>query len=113
MLSVNRTSGDCRGASYAGAGRRLEARSELRRRAWIGGIAALVAFAVWLLTAASAFAFKAEGSAEQVYVTGLAPNAQTSLLSSSGATVYTQNADSLGRPAVPERGSRARATGFA
>ena len=59
-------------------------------------MAVLVAFAVWLLTAASASAFTAEGSAEQVYVTGLAPDAQTSLLSSSGATVYTQNADSEG-----------------
>jgi hypothetical protein len=55
-----------------------------------------VAFAVCLVTAASASAFTAQGSAQQVYVTGLAPNAQMSLLSSSGATVYTQNADSLG-----------------
>lgn len=45
---------------------------------------------------ASALAFTAEGSAEQVYATGLAPNAQVSLLSPKGATVYTQNADSLG-----------------
>jgi hypothetical protein len=49
-----------------------------------------------MLTATSAFAFTAAGSVEQVYVTGLAPNAQMSLLNSSGGTVYTQNADSLG-----------------
>jgi uncharacterized protein len=55
-----------------------------------------VAFAAWLVTAASASAFTAQGSAEQVYVTGLAPNAQMSLLNSSGGIVYTQNADSLG-----------------
>src|SRR5207245_8712637 len=55
-----------------------------------------ISFAVWLVAAASASAFTAQGSAKQVYVTGLAPNAQVSLLSSKGATVYTQNADSLG-----------------
>jgi predicted acyl esterase len=40
--------------------------------------------------------FTAVGSAEQVYVTGLAPNAQMSLLASNGTTLATQNADSLG-----------------
>ncbi len=40
--------------------------------------------------------FTAKGSAEQVYVTGVAPNAQMSLLTSTGTTLYTQNADSLG-----------------
>jgi uncharacterized protein len=48
------------------------------------------------MSAAGAAAFNAQGSAEQVDVTGLAANAQASLLNSKGATVYTQNADSLG-----------------
>jgi predicted acyl esterase len=45
---------------------------------------------------ASAASFSAHGSAEQVYVTGLAPGASASLLTSTGGTLYTQNADSLG-----------------
>jgi hypothetical protein len=73
-----------------------------------------VAVAVWLVTAASASAFTAQGSAKQVYVTGLAPNAQMSLLNSSGATLLTQNADSLGgllfRNLTPGRGYRVRLT---
>jgi predicted acyl esterase len=79
-------------------------------------ISTLVAFAVWLVTAASASAsaFTAQGSAKQVYVTGLAANAQVSLLSSKGATVYTQNADSLGgllfRNVTPGSGYRVRVT---
>jgi predicted acyl esterase len=73
----------------------LVAGSALRRRARIGAISTLIAFAAWLVTAASASAFTAQGSAKQVYVTGLPPNAQASLLNSSGL-VYTQNADSLG-----------------
>ncbi len=62
----------------------------------IGVTSTLVAFAVGLIAAASAYAFTAQGSAEQVYVTGLAPNAQMSLVNSKGATVATQSADSLG-----------------
>jgi predicted acyl esterase len=68
----------------------------LRRRARIGGLSTLAVLAVWLVAAASASAFSAHGSAKQVYVTGLPANAQVSLLNASGATVYTQNADSLG-----------------
>jgi predicted acyl esterase len=41
-------------------------------------------------------AFHAVGSVGQVYVTGLAANAQMSLLAPSGATLSTQRADSLG-----------------
>jgi predicted acyl esterase len=52
-------------------------------------------FALWLVSVASASAFTAQGSVKQVDVTGLAPSAQVSLLRS-GATVTTQNADSLG-----------------
>ncbi len=40
--------------------------------------------------------FSAHGSAEQVYVTGLAPSARMSLLKPDGTTLYTQQADSLG-----------------
>ncbi len=58
--------------------------------------ATLVVLAVSLVTAATASAFSANGSVEQVYVTGLAPGAEMSLLSSSGQTVATQSADTLG-----------------
>ncbi len=65
-----------------------------------------------LLTAASASAFTAQGSAEQVYATGLPASAQASLLNSSGATVYTQTADSLGgllfRNVTPGSGYRVK-----
>ncbi|HEX8974882.1 MAG TPA: CocE/NonD family hydrolase [Solirubrobacteraceae bacterium] len=60
--------------------------------------------------AASAASFSAHGSAQQVYVTGLAPGASASLLTSSGSTVSTQNADSLGgllfRNVPPGKGYR-------
>ena len=62
----------------------------------IAPLVALVVLAVGLATAASASAFNAQGSAEQVYVTGLAGNAQMSLLNSKRKTVATQNADSEG-----------------
>ncbi|MHB8235502.1 MAG: hypothetical protein ACYDHT_12705, partial [Solirubrobacteraceae bacterium] len=65
------------------------------RRVRIGVITTLLALAVCLVAVASASAFTARGSVEQVDVTGLAPNAQVSLLK--GQTVVaTQNADSLG-----------------
>jgi uncharacterized protein len=109
-----RAGGDRRVVSRAGEGRRLVPGSALRRRARISVISTLVASAVWLVTAASASAFTAQGSAKQVYVTGLAPNAQVSLLNSNGATVYTQNADSLGgllfRNVTPGTGYRVRLT---
>ncbi|HEY4895245.1 MAG TPA: CocE/NonD family hydrolase, partial [Solirubrobacteraceae bacterium] len=66
------------------------------------------------MTVASASAFTTQGSAKQVDVSGLAPNAQMSLLNSSGATVYTQNADPLGgllfRNVTPGQGYRVRLT---
>ena len=81
-------------------------------------VAALI---VALMTAAGASAasaraatptFSAHGSAEQVYVTGLAPNARMSLLSPNGTTLYTQQADSLGgllfRNVPPGSGYRVR-----
>ena len=86
--------------------------SALARRVRVSVILAVVVLAVWLVTAASASGFAAQGSVEQVYVTGLAANAQVSLLNSNGATVYTQNADSLGgllfRNVTPGTGYRAR-----
>src|SRR3984893_5608219 len=113
-LRANRASGDRRVVSRVGEERRLVPRSALRRRARVGVISTLVAFAVGLVTAASASAFTAQGSAKQVYVTGLAPNAQVSLLKSNGATVYTQNANSLGgllfRNVTPGTGYRVRLT---
>jgi uncharacterized protein len=60
--------------------------------------------------AARAATFSAHGSAQQVYVTGLAPYAQMSLLTSTGTTLSTQNADSLGgllfRNVPPGKGYR-------
>src|SRR5437016_2793150 len=100
--------------SRAGEGGRSLPGSALRGRARISVISTLVAFAVWLLMAASASAFTAHGSAGQVYVTGLAANAEVSLRNSSGATVSTQNADSLGgllfRNVKPGTGYRVRLT---
>jgi hypothetical protein len=62
------------------------------------------------ISTAAAATFTARGSAEQVYVTGLAPNAQMSLLTPAGTTLYTQNADSLGgllfRNVPPGKGYR-------
>jgi len=56
--------------------------------------------------------FTAVGSAEQVYVTGLAPSAQMSLVNSAGQTLYSQSADSLGgllfRNVPPAAGYRVR-----
>jgi uncharacterized protein len=77
-------------------------------------IAALGVLAVWLVAAASASAFNAQGSVKQVYVTGLAPNAEASLLKATGTTVSTQNADAQGgllfRNVKPGQGYRVRVT---
>ena len=69
-----------------------------RRRVLLAVLPVLFALAALLVTTAtaSASAFSAHGSVEQVYVTGLAPGAQISLLRSNGETVSTQTADSLG-----------------
>src|ERR1700736_3693110 len=47
-------------------------------------------------SAATTASFSAVGSAGQVYVTGLAPSAQASLITAHGQTFATQTADSLG-----------------
>jgi uncharacterized protein len=80
----------------AAHGGRLATASALRRRARIATVATVAAIAAWLVSAAAASGFSAHGSVEQVYVTGLAPSAQMSLLRSNGKTVSTQTADSLG-----------------
>ncbi|HEY5173444.1 MAG TPA: hypothetical protein VIK54_17110, partial [Acidimicrobiia bacterium] len=71
---------------------------------------------VGLMTAIGASAatptFRAVGSAEQVYVTGLASSAQMSLIGPAGLTLRTQNADALGgllfRNVPPAKGYRVR-----
>ena len=56
--------------------------------------------------------FRASASAKQVYVTGLAPSAQMSLIGPAGHTLETQSADSLGgllfRNVPPANGYRVR-----
>jgi predicted acyl esterase len=85
-----------RPAGRGGDGGRFVAASAPRRRARIGAVATLAALAVLLVSAATASAFSAHGSVEQVYVTGLAPGAQVSLLNKKGETMSTQTADALG-----------------
>jgi uncharacterized protein len=88
-------------------------------RSWVRGAVALLAAVLAALTLVACTppggpppTFTAVGSAEQVYVTGLAANAQASLLNQQGATVSTQHADSLGgvlfRNVAPGDGYRVR-----
>ena len=67
---------------------------------------------VSLASAAGASAFNAAGSVDQVYATGLPASAEASLLSKSGATLATQNADAQGgvlfRNVTPGKGYRVR-----
>jgi uncharacterized protein len=89
-------------------------RPELDGARALAALAAAAALAVCLIapSAASARAFSAFGSAEQVYVTGLAPSTRMSLLTPGGKTLYTQSADSLGgllfRNVPPRSGYRVR-----
>jgi len=118
-MSSNRMSGD-RGLTSHVRGRRglalrrLVLRDVLRRGARALAVSMLLAFAACAATVADASAFSAHGSVEQVYVTGLAPNAQMSLLSARGAVVSTQDADALGgllfRDVEPGSGYRVRLT---
>ncbi|MGO9908449.1 MAG: hypothetical protein ACLPY3_22430 [Solirubrobacteraceae bacterium] len=75
-------------------------------------LAILLAALVAAPGASAAPSFSAHGSAEQVYVTGLAANARMSLITSGGKTLYTQDADSLGgllfRNVPPGSGYRVR-----
>src|SRR5437764_12313160 len=95
-LRAERANEDRRVVSGGGKSRRPAFGSALRRGARMRVLStALVAFAISLVAAASASAFSAHGSAEQVYATGLAPSAGASLLNHKGEAVQTQNADSL------------------
>ncbi len=81
-------------------------------------LAVLIAILLALLAPAAATAsthhakWSAHGSADQVYVLGLASGARASLISPNGKTVATQRADSLGgvlfRNVKPGRGYRVR-----
>ncbi len=75
---------------------RAVTRSARRGRLRLAAGAALVVLLLGLVTAAGASAFEARGSVEQIDVTGVAANAQMSLLNSHGKTLSTQSADSLG-----------------
>jgi predicted acyl esterase len=95
-VRANRVGNDGQVMGGAGNGRCLQDGSSPRRGWRVGVLFALVPFAVALVTAASASAFSVQGSAQQVDVTGLAANAQASLLNSGGGTVSTQSADPQG-----------------
>lgn len=82
--------------SRAGEGRQSVAGPALRRRARSCAFSTIAALAGCLVAAAGASAFTAQGSVKQVYVTGLPPSAEASLLKSTGTTVATQNANSEG-----------------
>lgn len=114
MLSSGGVGGSRRVACRVGEHQRWGAGSAPRRRVRIGVAFVLLALATSAAMAASASAFSAQGSVEQLYVTGLSPNAQMSLLSKSGATVSTQSADSLGgllfREVKPAKGYRVSLT---
>jgi predicted acyl esterase len=71
-----------------------------------------VALALVFASGANAASFKARGSVEQVYATGLPPGAGTSLLDRAGQVVATRNANDLGgllfRNVTPGGGYRVR-----
>src|SRR5947209_3893923 len=90
-----------------------------RKRLRSSALASVAALAAILLSAPGASAaasysatFSAHGSAEQVYVTGLPPNARMALLKPNGRTLSIQRADSLGgllfRNVAPGTGYRVR-----
>ena len=76
-----------------------------------------VAFASTAGTAAAQAPFSARGSVEQVYATGLAPQAKVSLVDGAGRTVASKRADALGgllfREVKPGDGYRVRLAGGA
>jgi predicted acyl esterase len=81
----------------------------------VGGAA--LAFALTAGAGAADAAFDAHGSVQQVYVTGLAPGTQTSLLARSGRAVARRRATALGgvlfRNVKPGTGYRVRPSGGA
>src|SRR5690349_18966369 len=89
------------------------------RRGWpcgvvlpLGAIALAISLAFGTAAAAASSGFSAQGSAKQVYVTGLAPHARASLLNRAGHVVATKRADSQGgllfRDVRPGSGYRVR-----
>ncbi len=87
----------------------------MRRRVRASACSLAAVLGLGLVMAAGASAapsFSARGSAKQVYVTGLAPNASMSLIAPGGKTLYSQQADSLGgllfRNVPPGSGYRVR-----
>ncbi|HEX4466191.1 MAG TPA: CocE/NonD family hydrolase [Solirubrobacteraceae bacterium] len=96
MLRIEQGSAERLVEGRAGGVSHVAAAPAVWRRALIGVVPVLAILAVLLATAATASAFNAEGSVEQVYVTGLASGAQVTLLGKKGETVATQTADSLG-----------------
>ncbi len=76
------------------------------------GVAVLAVLALLCATASAAEAYTARGSVEQVYVRGVTPGAQMSLLNGAGTVVATRPANSLGgllfRNVVPGTGYRVR-----
>ena len=113
-LPVGRASADGRVVDCSDETGRLTAEPVRRHRARIAVLGALLALAVCLVAAASASAFNVQGSVQQVDVTGVAANAQMSLLNSAGTVVSTQNADAQGgllfRNVAPASGYKARLT---
>jgi predicted acyl esterase len=87
-------------------------RRHARTFAMLMSVSLVVASMTATRAVASTSIFHAFGSADQVYVTGLAPFAQMSLLTPAGQTLKTQSADSLGgllfRSVPPAGGYRVR-----
>jgi predicted acyl esterase len=83
-----------------------------RRPARVALLCALITVACAAVADAASPGLSAQGSAEQVYVTGASPHARVALLGSAGQTVQTKHADSLGgvlfRDVKPGRGYRVR-----
>ena len=93
------------------SGSRLAKASVGGRMARAGAILLILLSAIAVAPAATP-AFNAAGSVEQVYATGLAPNAKASLISPRGRIIATQNANPMGgllfRNVRPGTGYRVR-----
>jgi predicted acyl esterase len=87
-------------------------RRSARAFAMLMSISLVIAVTTAARSSASTPTFVAAGSAKQVYVTGLEPLAQASLVTAAGQTLETQNANSLGgllfRNVPPATGYRVR-----
>src|SRR5690242_2764345 len=86
--------------------------SSLGGRVARAGAIMLIVLSTFAVAPASTPPFNAAGSVEQVYATGLAPNAEASLISPRGKIIETKNADSMGgllfRNVRPGTGYRVR-----